>query len=170
METTTSTPQIEQLATPNDLGNEVGERIAEAINPLVADALALYVKTKNFHWHLTGRHFRDYHLLFDEQAAQILATVDPMAERVRKVGGTTLRSIGHIAQLQKVKDDDRDLVEPREMLTELMNENKGLAQRMRTAHSVAGEVNDVATASLLEDFIDQAERRTWFLFEASRER
>ena len=143
--------------------------MAEAINPLIADALALYVKTKNFHWHLAGRHFRDYHLLFDEQATQILELVDPLAERVRKLGGTTLRSIGHIAQLQKVKDDDRDLVEPREMLTELMNENKGFAQRMRAAHAVTSEVNDVATTSLLEEYIDQTERRTWFLFEASRE-
>ena len=169
METTTQTSPIKQLATPTDLGHEAGERVAEAVNPLVADALALYVKTKNFHWHLAGRHFRDYHLLFDEQATQILATVDPLAERVRKLGGTTLRSIGHIAQLQKVKDDDRDLVEPREMLTELMNENKGLAQRMRAAHAVTSEVNDVATTSLLEEFIDQTEERTWFLFEASRE-
>ena len=166
METTT---QIDPLATPTDLGHEAGERVAEAINPLIADALALYVKTKNFHWHLAGRHFRDYHLLFDEQATQILELVDPLAERVRKLGGTTLRSIGHIAQLQKVKDDDRDLVEPREMLTELMNENKGFAQRMRAAHAVTSEVNDVATTSLLEEYIDQTERRTWFLFEASRE-
>ena len=169
METTAQTTQVDKLATPTDLGHEVGERVAEAINPLIADALALYVKTKNYHWHLAGRHFRDYHLLFDEQATQILAAVDPLAERVRKLGGTTLRSIGHIAQLQKVKDDDRDLVEPREMLTELMNENKAMAQRMRAAHDLTSEVNDVATASLLEDFIDQTEERTWFLFEASRE-
>lgn len=161
--------QTNKLTTPTDLGHEASERVAEAINPLIADALALYVKTKNFHWHLAGRHFRDYHLLFDEQAAQILATVDPLAERVRKLGGTTLRSIGHIAQLQKVKDDDRDFVEAREMLTELMEENKGMAQRMRAAHAITSEVKDVATTSLLEDYIDQTEERTWFLFEASRE-
>lgn len=161
--------QVDKLATPTDLGHEAGERVAEAINPLIADALALYIKTKNYHWHLAGRHFRDYHLLFDDQATQILATVDPLAERVRKLGGATLRSVGHVAQLQKVKDDDRDFVEPREMLEELMNENKAMAQRMRAAHSVCDEVRDVATASLLEEFIDQTEERTWFLFEASRE-
>lgn len=168
MSTTTQTT-IDKLATPTDLNADASERIAEAINPLIADALALYVKTKNYHWHLAGRHFRDYHLLFDEQAAQILATVDVLAERVRKVGGTTLRSIGHIAQLQKVKDDDRDLVEAREMLIELTDENKAMAQRMRDAHAITSEVRDVATTSLLEEFIDQTEERTWFLFEASRE-
>ena len=168
MSTTTQTT-VDKLATPTDLNADASERIAEAINPLIADALALYVKTKNYHWHLAGRHFRDYHLLFDEQAAQILATVDVLAERVRKVGGTTLRSIGHIAQLQKVKDDDRDLVEAREMLIELTDENKAMAQRRRDAHAITSEVRDVATTSLLEEFIDQTEERTWFLFEASRE-
>ncbi|WKN45978.1 Dps family protein [Tunicatimonas pelagia] len=158
-----------RLATPSDLEDGVGEQIAKAINPIIADALALYVKTKNYHWHLAGPHFRDYHLMFDEQAAEILAVVDPLAERVRKVGGTTLRSVGHIAQLQQVKDDDRDFVESRDMLLELMNENKEVAARMRAAHAVTSDVNDVATTSLLEEYIDQTEERTWFLFEAAQE-
>ncbi|MGD1893001.1 MAG: Dps family protein [Cyclobacteriaceae bacterium] len=161
--------QYKQLNTPSDLGDDAGQQVAEAINPIIADALALYVKTKNYHWHLAGKHFRDYHLLFDEQAAEILATVDPLAERVRKVGGTTIRSIAHIADLQKVKDDDKDFVEAREMLLDLMNENKEMAARMRAARAALSEINDVATTSLLEEYIDQTEERTWFLFETSRE-
>ncbi|MEM6845623.1 MAG: DNA starvation/stationary phase protection protein [Bacteroidota bacterium] len=158
-----------RLATPTDLEEGVGEQIAKALNPIIADAMALYVKTKNYHWHLAGRHFRDYHLMFDEQAAEILATVDPLAERVRKVGGNTIRSIGHIAQLQKVKDDDQDFVEPRDMLLNLMNENKEMAARMRAAHAITSEANDVATTSILEEYIDQTEERTWFLFETAQE-
>ena len=166
METMT---KIEALATPSDLEESGIEQVANALNGLVADALALYIKTKNFHWHMSGRHFRDYHLLLDEQSDQILATVDPLAERVRKLGETTLRSVGHVAQLQKVKDDDRDFVEPREMLIALMEENKGMTHRMREAHSIAEEAKDVATVSLLEEYINQSEERVWFLFEASRE-
>ncbi|MEM8966058.1 MAG: DNA starvation/stationary phase protection protein [Bacteroidota bacterium] len=158
-----------RLATPTDLEDGAGERIAKAINPIIADALALYIKAKNYHWHLAGRHFRDYHLMFDEQAAEILATVDPLAERVRKVGGNTIRSIGHVAQLQQVKDDDQDFVEPRDMLLDLMNENKEMAARMRAAHAITSEVNDVATTSILEEYIDQTEERTWFLFETAQE-
>ena len=166
METMT---KIEPLATPSDLEESGIERVADALNGLVADALALYIKTKNYHWHMSGRHFRDYHLLLDEQSDQILATVDPLAERVRKLGETTLRSVGHVAQLQKVKDDDRDFVEPREMLIALIEENKGMTHRMREAHTIADEAKDVATASLLEEYINQSEERVWFLFEASRE-
>jgi starvation-inducible DNA-binding protein len=126
------------------------------------------MKTKNFHWHVSGSHFRDYQLLFDEQAAQMLASTDGMAERVRRIGGSTLRSIGHISRLQRMKDNDRDFVPPSEMLNELMQDNKALANAMRDAHDVADEHRDVATASLLENWIDEAENRVWFLFEASR--
>ena len=134
----------------------------------LADSYALYLKTKNFHWHVSGPHFRDYHLLFDEQAAAILATTDEIAERVRKIGGMTLRSIGEIARLQTIKDNEDNYVSPAEMLRELMNDNKKSAEDMRKAHKIADEHEDVATASLLEVWIDQAEKRTWFLFEASR--
>lgn len=154
-----------KLSTPNDLNEKGRQKIAEAINPLIADAFALYVKTKNFHWHLSGRHFRDYHLLFDEQADQIFAIIDILAERIRKLGGTTIRSIGHIGRLQNIKDEDSSFVEPEKMLDYLMNDNKAYAERMRAAHKVCEDQNDVATSSLLEVFIDEAERRTWFLFE-----
>ncbi|WP_068469833.1 Dps family protein [Candidatus Protochlamydia phocaeensis] len=154
-----------QLSTPNTLGEQAGKAVAEALNPLVADAFALYVKTKNFHWHLSGHHFRDYHLLFDEQADQIFAMIDVLAERVRKLGGTTIRSIGHISQLQNVQDDNDEFVPPLEMVKRLMEDNKNLAARMREAHHVCEENEDVATASFLEVFIDETERRTWFLFE-----
>jgi starvation-inducible DNA-binding protein len=157
------------LATPTDLKNNAVSAIAAAINPLVADVFALYLKTKNFHWHVSGPHFRDYHLLLDEQGEQIFAATDELAERVRKVGGTTLRSIGHIAKLQRIKDNDAEFVAPRAMLRELMNDNETLAANMRAAHEVAAKHNDVATTSLLENFIDQAERRAWFLFEASQD-
>lgn len=155
----------ERLATPSDLSDKGRQEIAEHINPLVADAFALYVKTKNFHWHLSGSHFRDYHLLFDEQAAQIFATIDVLAERVRKLGKTTLRSIGHIGLLQKVQDTDEVFLEPEEMLQILMTDNQECVARMRTVHKVCEEHNDSATCSLLEIFIDEAERRIWFLFE-----
>jgi starvation-inducible DNA-binding protein len=156
------------LDTPTDLSEEAVREISAAINGVVADSFALYLKTKNFHWHVSGPHFRDYHLLLDEQGEQIFATTDPLAERVRKIGGTTLRSIGHIAKLQSIEDNDEKFVSPLDMLRELMNDNKAVAKAMRAAHEVADKHEDVATASLLENFIDETERRTWFLFEASR--
>jgi starvation-inducible DNA-binding protein len=156
------------LATPTGLGSAATRDISGALNALVADFFALYLKTKNFHWHVSGPHFRDYHLLLDEQADQLFATTDVIAERVRKVGGTTLRSIGHIARLQRVADNDADYVTPLDMLAELREDNLRLAERMRETHDVCDEHRDVATASLLEVWIDEAERRAWFLFEASR--
>ncbi len=157
------------LDTPTDLSQEGVNKISAAMNTILADTFALYLKTKNFHWHVSGRHFRDYHLLLDEQSAQIFASTDDIAERVRKIGGTTLRSIGQIAKLQTLEDNDENYVPPREMLRELMNDNKKVVASMRKAHDIADKYEDVATASILENFIDQAERRTWFLFEASRQ-
>lgn len=156
-----------ELDTPTDLSQEGVSKISAAMNTILADAFALYLKTKNFHWHVSGRHFRDYHLLLDEQSEQIFGTTDEIAERVRKIGGTTLRSIGQIAKLQTLKDNEEGFVPPREMLRELMNDNKKVAAAMRKAHDVCDKYEDVATASILENFIDEAERRTWFLFEAS---
>jgi starvation-inducible DNA-binding protein len=156
------------LDTPTDLDSAAVAAVSEALNGLLADSYALYLKTKNFHWHVSGPHFRDYHLLLDDQAADILGATDDMAERVRKIGGTTLRSIGHIAQLQTIEDNDADFVPPAAMLKELMDDNKKVTQRMREAHEVADEHEDVATASLIENWIDQTEKRTWFLFEAAR--
>jgi starvation-inducible DNA-binding protein len=156
------------LVTPTDLSAAATRDIAGAMNAILADVYALYIKTKNFHWHLSGPHFRDYHLLFDEQADQIFAMADPIAERVRKLGGTTLRSIGNIARLQRVLDNDADYVEPSDMLAELREDNKTLAGRLREAHDVCDEHHDIATASLIEVWIDETERRTWFLFEAGR--
>jgi starvation-inducible DNA-binding protein len=150
------------------LSDDAIQAVSEALNGLLADTFALYVKTKNFHWHVSGPHFRDYHLLLDEQAAQIEGSVDILAERVRKIGGTTIRSIGHIAKLQRIRDNDEELVLPGDMLAELMADNKAQIENMREAHKVADEHEDVATASLLENFIDEAEKRCWFLFEASR--
>jgi starvation-inducible DNA-binding protein len=157
-----------RLNTPTDLSDEAIEAISAALNGLLADTFALYVKTKNFHWHVSGPHFRDYHLLLDEQAAQIEASVDILAERVRKIGGTTIRSIGHIAKLQRVNDNNEEIVLPGDMLAELMADNKAHIENMREAHKLADEHEDVATASFLEVFIDEAEKRCWFLFEASR--
>ena len=157
-----------QLDTPTDLSDEAVREISKALNGLLADAFALYLKTKNFHWHVSGPHFRDYHLLLDEQAEQIFATTDELAERVRKIGGTTLRSIGDIARHQSLDDNDEKFVAPRDMLRELMADNKAMATAMRKAHEIADKGGDVATASLLETFIDETERRLWFLFEASR--
>lgn len=151
-----------KLATPNDLKGR--QEICKSINPLVADAFALYVKTKSFHWHMSGSHFRDYHLLFDEQAEQIFAMIDTLAERVRKLGGTTICSINHISRLQKIKDDEITL-EPKKMIQHLMHDNKNYAAHMRSTHQICADHNDVATASILEVFIDETERRTWFLFE-----
>jgi starvation-inducible DNA-binding protein len=158
------------LNTPSDLGSNARRDISGALNAILADTFALYLKTKNFHWHASGPHFRDYHLLFDEQAAQLLAATDLMAERVRKVGGTTLRSIGHIARLQRVLDNDADFVTPEDMVAELMDDNRQMVTRLREAHDVCDEAGDVATASLIENWIDETERRVWFLFETSRRR
>jgi starvation-inducible DNA-binding protein len=161
-------PTSGALSTPTDLKAKDVKAIVEAINPLIADAFALYVKTKNFHWHLSGSHFRDYHLLFDEHADQIFATIDVLAERVRKIGGTTIRSISHVSALQTIEDDHDDLVTPYQMVQRLIADNKAMAAAMRKAHGVADDGKDVATASLLEVFIDETERRTWFLFEVSQ--
>jgi starvation-inducible DNA-binding protein len=156
------------LATPTDLDGSAAKDIAGALNAILADVFALYLKTKNFHWHMSGPHFRDYHLLLDEQADQLYAMTDPIAERVRKLGGNTLRSIGHIARTQRVLDNDADYVEPSDMLAELREDNKTLAARFREAHGVCDEHRDIASASLIEVWIDETERRTWFMFEASR--
>ncbi len=165
---TVKTRRTAPLRTPTNLGSNATKDISAALNALLADMFALYVKTKNFHWHASGPHFRDYHLMFDEQGEQIFATTDDIAERVRKVGGTTLRSIGQIAKLQRVADNDADFVTPEDMLAELRSDNQDLAQRLREVHDTCDEHGDVATASLIENWIDQAERRTWFLFEAGR--
>jgi len=154
------------LDTPTNHSPDAVKAISAALNPLVADAFALYVKTKNFHWHVSGPHFRDYHLLLDEQAEQIFATIDELAERVRKIGGRTLRSIGHIAKLKRIEDNDAEYVSPLDMLGELMDDNKAFALNLHETHKVAEDHEDVATTSLLEPFIDEAERRTWFLFES----
>src|ERR1700690_1653701 len=156
------------LITPTDLGKVASENIAGSMNALLADVFALYLKTKNFHWHMSGPHFRDYHLVLDEQADQLYAMTDPIAERIRKTGGVTLRSIGHIARIQRVKDNDADYVEPRDMLAELREDNMTLAGRLREVHEVVAELRDIATASLIENWIDETERRTWFLYESGR--
>ncbi|MCB8821890.1 Dps family protein [Microvirga rosea] len=161
--------KVGSLDTPTDLKPEGVAAIAKALNTLLADTFALYIKTKNFHWHVSGPHFRDYHLLLDEQAAQIFATTDDIAERVRKIGGTTLRSIRQIASLQRVQENEAEFVPPLEMLRELMNDNKAFAANLREAHDICDKYEDVATASLIENWIDETERRTWFLFEASRD-
>jgi len=156
------------LETPTDLGANASSDIASGMNSVLADVFALYLKTKNFHWHMSGPHFRDYHLLLDEQADQLFAMTDAIAERIRKVGGTTLRSIGHIARLQRVEDNDAEYVDPLNMLAELREDNQRLAGRLREAHDVSDGRRDIATASLIENWIDETERRTWFLFESSR--
>jgi starvation-inducible DNA-binding protein len=148
---------------PEDVKN-----LSSVLNALLADVFALYLKTKNFHWHMSGSHFRDYHLLLDEQAAQIFAIGDDIAERVRKIGGQTVRSIGHISRLQRIHDNDQDFVSAKEMLLELLADNKALVESMRAAHEVTDNANDYATTSLIEVWIDEAERRAWFLFEATR--
>ncbi len=166
--TDTSDTSAAALKTPSDLGDNATAQIAGEINKLVADAFALYVKTKNFHWHMSGPHFRDYHLLLDQQAEQIFATTDPLAERVRKLGQKTLHSIGQINQVTRVKNNDAEFVSPLDMLNELVADNRAMASNMRKAHEVCDDNKDVATASLLENYIDETERRTWFLFEATR--
>jgi len=158
------------LATRTDLSREGIKDITGAMNAILADVFALYVKTKNFHWHMSGPHFRDYHLLLDEHAEQLFAMTDPLAERVRKIGGLTLHSIGEIARTQRVLDNDAEYVEPLDMLAELADDNKTFAARLREAHNVCDEHRDVATASFIEVWIDETERRTWFLFEATRRR
>jgi starvation-inducible DNA-binding protein len=157
------------LQTPTDLGSNAVRDIAGALSILLADMFALYLKTKNFHWHMSGPHFRDYHLMLDEHSDQIFATTDAIAERARKIGGTTLRSIGQISRLQRVLDNDAEFVTPLDMLAELRDDNKQLVAHLRETHDLCDEHGDVATTSLIENWIDEAERRTWFLFEASRE-
>lgn len=161
--------QSAPLATPTDLKPAATRDIAAAMNAILADVFALYLKTKNFHWHMSGPHFRDYHLLLDEQADQLFAMTDAIAERVRKIGGSTLRSVGHISRMQRVEDNDADYVEPQDMLAEVREDNKTLAARLREAHNVCDEHRDIATASLIEVWIDETERRTWFLYEAARQ-
>lgn len=156
------------LQTPTDLGSNATRDVAAALNGLLADTFVLYVKTKNFHWHMSGPHFRDYHLLLDEQADQIFAMTDDLAERVRKTGGTTIRSIGQIARMQRLLDNDAEYVTPLDMLAELRDDNKQMVTLLREAHGVCDEHGDVASASLIENWIDEAERRAWFLFESSR--
>jgi len=158
------------LATPTDLTRSATKDIAGAMNAILADVFALYLKTKNFHWHMSGRHFRDYHLLLDEHGEQLFAMTDPIAERIRKIGGGTIKSIGHIARLQRVLDNDAEYVDPSDMIAELAEDNKTLAGRLREAHNVCDEHRDVATASLIEVWIDETERRTWFLSEIKRGR
>jgi starvation-inducible DNA-binding protein len=162
--------QTAKLATPTDLKSNAVKDLSGALNILLADMFALYVKTKNFHWHVSGPHFRDYHLMLDEHGEQIFATTDDIAERVRKIGGTTVRSIGHIGRLQRVADNDANFVTPEDMLAELRDDNKELVSHLRETHDLCDEHRDVATASLIENWIDEAERRTWFLFEATRKR
>ena len=157
------------VLTPHtDIAPDAVKDIAGALTALVADVFTVYVKTKNFHWHMSGPHFRDYHLLLDEQADQLFAMTDDIAERVRKIGGTTLRSIGHIARVKRIPDNDADYVSPKDMLSELWEDNKALVLSMRSAHDLCDEAGDVATASLLENWIDEGQRRAWFLFETAR--
>jgi starvation-inducible DNA-binding protein len=167
-ETTVKERRKAPLTTPTDLGDNARKDITGALNALLADVFVLYLQTKNFHWHVSGPHFRDYHLLLDEQADQIFAMTDPIAERVRKLGRLTIRSIGEISRLQRIDDNDADYVEPSDMLAELREDNVSLVERLRQAHDVCDESRDVATASLIEVWIDEAERRTWFLFESTR--
>jgi starvation-inducible DNA-binding protein len=157
-----------KTSVPDGFDAEQVKNISSVLNALLADFFALYLKTKNFHWHMSGPHFRDYHLLLDEQGEQIFAITDDIAERVRKVGGTTIRSIGHIAKLQRLSDNDQEFVSARDMLLELHADNKALVESLRTAHEVSDKANDYATTSLIEVWIDEAERRAWFLFEATR--
>ena len=156
------------LKTPTDLKTNAAKTVAEALNGLLADTFALYIKTKNFHWHVSGPHFRDYHLMLDEQAAEIFAGTDDIAERVRKTGNTTLRSIGDIARHQSIKDNDSDFVAATDMLSELRDDNLKLVEALREAKDIADTARDNATSAMIDDWTDQAERRAWFLFEASR--
>jgi starvation-inducible DNA-binding protein len=162
-----SYPPPKQLATPSDLKPEEVERIVAAVNPLIADAFALFTKTKNFHWHIASSHYRDYHLLLDEQAASIFESIDTLAERMRRIGGTTIRSISHISQLQTIEDDNRDFVPPDEMIKELMRDNLHIAGLQRAAIEICDENRDTPTGNLLQEILDQTERRIWFLYEIS---
>jgi starvation-inducible DNA-binding protein len=164
----TGSAEPAKINNPDGFAPEKVRDLSSVLNALLADVFALYIKTKNFHWHMSGPHFRDYHLLLDEQSEQIFAITDDIAERVRKIGGETLRSIGHIARLQRIHDNDQEYVAPQDMLQELHTDNRGLVDSLRSAHEVAQRVNDVATTSLIETWIDEAERRSWFLFEATR--
>ncbi|MBB3132741.1 starvation-inducible DNA-binding protein [Rhizobium pisi] len=166
--TPAETRRLSPLKTPSSLSTNAVTDISAALTALLADVFALYIKTKNFHWHMSGPHFRDYHLLLDEQAEQIFAMTDDIAERARKIGGTTLRSIGHIARQQRILDNDADFVTPEDMLSELREDNVQLVSLLREVHGLCDEHNDVATASLIENWIDEGERRTWFLFEMTR--
>jgi len=168
MTTAVANKESKDLLTPTDLDRKATVQIGEELRHLLADTFALYLKTKNFHWHMSGPHFRDYHLLIDEQADQIFGIGDDIAERVRKIGGTTIRSVGHIARLQRINDNDQEFMPARDMLLELHGDNKALVESLRSAHEVASKANDYATTSLIEVWIDQAERRAWFLFEATR--
>ena len=156
------------LATPTDLDPEAVQAVAEAVNPLIADAFALYLKCKNFHWHLTGPHFRDYHLLLDEQADSALASIDPLAERIRRIGGTTLRSVGQVGRLQTIEDDNDELVPAQQMLLRLLDDNRKMAEQQRAAIEVCDDHDDTPTGNVLQEILDQTEKRIWFLFEASR--
>ncbi|MFN6982263.1 MAG: Dps family protein [Brevundimonas sp.] len=160
--------RLAPLRTPTSLSEAATRDISAALTTLLADVFALYIKTKNFHWHVSGPHFRDYHLLLDDQSAEILAMTDLIAERARKIGGTTLRSIGQIARESRILDNDADFVDPLDMLAELRDDNHDLVGRMREVHDLCDEHNDVATASLLENWIDESEKRVWFLFESGR--
>ncbi|MBY2994468.1 DNA starvation/stationary phase protection protein [Rhizobium leguminosarum] len=166
--TPAETRRLSPLKTPSSLSTNATTDISAALTALLADVFTLYVKTKNFHWHMSGPHFRDYHLLLDEQAEQIFAMTDDIAERARKIGGTTLRSIGQIARQQRLSDNDADFVTPEDMLSELREDNVQLVSLLREVHGLCDEHNDVATASLIENWIDEGERRTWFLFETTR--
>ena len=168
MQATTGYPAPIQLATPTDLKTEEVKNVVNAVNPLIADAFALYAKTKNFHWHLCGSHFRDYHLMFDEQADGIFESIDILSERVRKVGGTTIRSISHISQLQTIKDNNDDFVPADKMIAELLSDNLHIAKNQRQAIETTEKNRDTPTSNLLQDQLDQTERRIWFLFEVSR--
>ncbi|WIG59004.1 MAG: DNA protection during starvation protein [Ktedonobacterales bacterium] len=160
-----SYPAPKQLATITDLTPKEAQAITEAVNPLIADALALYIKTKNFHWHLSGSHFRDYHLLFDEQAEQLLGSVDVLAERVRRIGGTTIRSVSHVGQLQTIGDDNDEYVAPGEMIRRLMRDNQHIAEKQRAAIEICEKNRDTVTSNNLQEILDETERRKWFLFE-----
>ncbi len=165
---TGANPAPKQLATPTGLKSEDVREIVAAVNPLIADAFALYIKTKNFHWHLSGSHFREYHLLFDEQADSIFDSVDPLAERVRRIGGMTLKSVAHVAELQTIRDDNRDFVAPDEMIAELIKDNLQIANRQRHAIEICEERRDTPTSNVLQDVLDKTERRVWFLYEVSQ--
>jgi len=160
--------RLAPLRTPTSLSEEGSRDVSAALTGLLADVFAIYLKTKNFHWHVSGPHFRDYHLLLDEQSAELFAMTDPIAERARKIGGTTLRSIGQIAKETRVADNDADFVDPLDMLAELRDDNSDLVSRMREVHDLCDEHGDIATASLLENWVDETEKRVWFLFEAGR--